>query len=109
MLEACRDLLVEMKGPLGGMKLLNRTQLEHTIGTNEMGMSLAEDFVWMGIGVFRCRKSLIPAIRKEIRRALGAESSRLVFINNTRNAWLGRLFALVPGRLGAKLGRKGAK
>ncbi|MGE3714523.1 MAG: FAD-binding oxidoreductase [Alphaproteobacteria bacterium] len=103
MLSACRDLLIELRGPIGGIKLLNRMQLETTIGTNEMGMALAKEFPWMGIGAFRCKKSMVPAIRSEVRKTLRACCSKVVFINDHRNRAMGRAFARVPGMAGIKL------
>ncbi|MDE3016783.1 MAG: FAD-binding oxidoreductase [Pseudomonadota bacterium] len=106
MLEACRGLMADMRGTLGNMKILNRQQLASTIGDAQIGAGLIREFAWMGFGVFRCKKGMVPSIRKEIRRALAAHTSQLTFVNERRNALLNRLSRWIPGKTGAVVKRQ---
>jgi len=96
MLAACKTLFADMRGPVGCIKLFNRAQVESTFG--RIGMGFIDDFDWIGIGVVHCRKSMISTMRKEIRRTLSSSSSRMLFINDRRNALLRKLAALIPGK-----------
>ncbi len=99
---SCRDLLAGLRGHIGGIKVINRRQVELTIGTRDIGMSLAADFAWMGFGVIRCPRSMIRSIRREVRRGLPGVS-RLVFVNDSRVKRMRRLQILVPGKKGKLL------
>jgi len=100
--ESCRNLMADLRGHVGGIKIINQKQIELTIGSRDIGMSLAADFAWMGFGVIRCKRSMIGSIRREVRRAL-PEVSRIVFVNESRVKWLRKLRILVPGKRGKLL------
>lgn len=106
MLESCRGLLSDMRGTLGNMKIFNRQQMASTIGEAQIGTGLISEFTWMGFGVFRCRKGMVPSIRREIRRALKGRVSRITFINERRNAVLKRISRWIPGKTGAVVKRQ---
>jgi 4-cresol dehydrogenase (hydroxylating) flavoprotein subunit len=81
--ESCRNLMADLRGHVGAIKIINQKQIEMTIGSRDIGMSLAADFAWMGFGVIRCKRSMIGSLRREIRRALPGVS-RIVFVNESR-------------------------
>ena len=99
---SCRNLLTNLRGHIGGIKLINQRQVELTIGTRDIGVSLATDFAWMGFGVIRCSRSMIRSIRREVRRGL-PDVSRLVFVNEGRVKRMRKLQRIVPGAKGKLL------
>lgn len=103
MLECIIKLLVDLRGMVGGVKVLNREQLISTIGTDQQGMKLPRDFEWMGLGVIRCPKNLIKPIRREIKDRLTACSSQVVFVNRKKTAWLKKIFKHLPGQVGWRI------
>jgi len=100
--ENCRNLMADLRGHVGAIKIINQKQIELTIGSRDIGMSLAADFAWMGFGVIRCKSSMIASIRKEVRRALPGVS-RIVFVNESRIKALRKLGLFVPGKRGKLL------
>jgi len=100
--ESCRDLMADLRGHIGAIKIANQKQIELTIGSRDSGMSLAADSAWVGFGVIRCKHSMIGSIRREIRRALPGVS-RIVFINESRLKRLRKLRIFVPGEMGKLL------
>ncbi len=99
LVEACRELFHDLRGPIGSVKFINQRQVEMTIGTRELGVGLKADFAWMGFGVVHCKRSLIRPIRAAIRQALVPHTSRLVFINKHRLKLLKRLSRIMPSWL----------
>ena len=99
---SCRNLLTNLRGHIGGIKLINQRQVELTIGTRDIGINLAADFAWMGFGVIRCPRSMIRSIRREVRRGLPGVS-RLVFVNEDRVKRMRKLQMFVPGSKGRLL------
>jgi FAD/FMN-containing dehydrogenase len=95
--DACRHLLTDLRGHIGGIKLLNQRQVELTAGTRNIGMSLAADFAWMGFGVIRCKRSMIRSLRREIKKELAPIVSRLVFVNQRRLKLMRMVQAFTPG------------
>jgi hypothetical protein len=100
--ESCRNLMADLRGHVGGIKIINQKQIELTIGSRDIGMSLAADFAWMGFGVIRCKRSMIGSIRREVRRAL-PDVSRIVFVNESRVKRMRKLQIFVPGKRGKLL------
>jgi 4-cresol dehydrogenase (hydroxylating) len=96
--DGCRRLLTDLRGHIGGIKLLNQRQVELTAGTRNLGMNLAADFAWMGFGVIRCKRSMIRSLRREIGRELRPMVSRLVFINQRRLKLMRMAQAFMPGK-----------
>jgi FAD/FMN-containing dehydrogenase len=91
LVETCREMLADLKGPVGSIKFINRRQVEMMMGTPKLGFGLSPGFDWIGFGVIYCKRSLIRALRSSIKQALRAHTSGLVFINQDR---LNRLKAL---------------
>jgi len=99
LVETCRELFHDLRGPIGSVKFINQRQVEMTIGTRELGVGLKADFAWMGFGVIHCKRSMIRPLRRTVGRALRPLTSRLVFFNERRLTLLKRVSALLPSRL----------
>ena len=100
LVETCRELFHDLRGPIGSVKFINQRQVEMTIGTKKLGVGLKADFAWMGFGVVHTRKAMIGAIRKTIRRGLLPHVSRLIFVNQARLRRLKALSRILPPPVG---------
>ncbi len=96
LVQTCRELFHDLRGPIGSVKFINQRQVEMTIGTRKLGVGLKADFAWMGFGVVHTKRSMIKPIRKSIREALLPHVSRLIFVNRARLNWLKRLSRILP-------------
>ena len=96
LVETCRELFHDLRGPIGSVKFINQRQVEIAIGTRKLGVGLKADFAWMGFGVVHTKRSMIKPIRKSIREALLPHVSRLIFVNRARLNWLRRLSRILP-------------
>jgi len=103
LVEDCREMATDLRGPIGSMKFINQKQLEATMGTTKLGAGLDADFAWIGFGVIHCKHSMARALRREVRRAIGGQVSRLIFMNDRRLKKLRAVRSWLPGRLGAAL------
>jgi FAD/FMN-containing dehydrogenase len=103
LVETCRELFHDLRGPIGSVKFINQRQVELTIGTRELGVSLKADFAWMGFGVIHCKRSMIRSLRAAVRQALLPHTSRLVFFNEGRLRLLKRVSRLLPSWLNGML------
>jgi hypothetical protein len=99
LVDSSRDMLHDLRGPIDSIKFINHRYLEMTTGTRKLGAGLNLDFAWMGFGVMHTRRSMVPALRRSIRKALGPHVSRLVFMNNTRLRVLKTIYSCLPGPL----------
>ena len=99
----CRETLTALRGSLGGIKLINRHQLEMTTGTPQIGFGFRSKFSWMGFGVIHGPKSTVRPMRREISRSLKPYVGRLIFLNDERLRWLKRVARFAPGPLRAIL------
>jgi len=100
MFEATRRALVELRGPLGAIKYINQRQIEMTVGTEGIGVSVKPDFAWMGFGVIHGTRGIATSLRHDIRRLLRPHVSQLVFLNDRRLSLIERAYRFVPGRRG---------
>lgn len=96
LVDTFRELSHDLRGPIGSVKLINQQQVEMTIGTRELGVGINSDFAWMGFGVVHCTRSMVRPIRAVIRRALGPQTARLVFLNNSRLRFLKGVSRILP-------------
>jgi len=99
MVDACREMMADLRGPLGGVKFLNRKQVENTFGVAKVGPGFPEDYDWAAVGVLHGTRAMVPALRKGVRRGLQAQVSALRFVNDEKIVWLRRLGSLAPGSL----------
>ena len=101
-LGACRKVVSELGGPVRNFKFINRRQLDLYMG-KQNPRALPADLSWLGIGMIHCKRSMIPSIRKEIRRILGSQVSRVNFVNQHRINFLKGVNGYIPGTFGKQL------
>jgi FAD/FMN-containing dehydrogenase len=101
LVESCRELLHDLRGPIGSIKLVNQRQVQMSTGAQKLGAGFNAAFAWLGFGVVHTKRSMIGAIRKSIRRALMRKVARLVFLNEGRVGFLKKAIRLLPPRIGA--------
>ena len=101
LVETCRELLHDLRGPAGSIKLINQRQVQMTTGAQKLGTGFNAAFAWLGFGVIHTNRSMIGAIRKSIRRALMPRVARLVFLNERRVRLAKRAVRFLPPRVGA--------
>ena len=105
LLAASKSLLTDLRGPLQGIKLLNEFQMRNSLGHAFETIPDAAANRWIGFGVYRCRKSMVGGMRREIRRNLSPHA-RILFMNESRLRVLTTLAVLTPGKLGVLLREK---
>jgi 4-cresol dehydrogenase (hydroxylating) flavoprotein subunit len=103
--EKSRDILSDLRGPMDFIKFINAAQLDATMGTRKLGAGLGSEFAWLGFGVIHTKRSMAGPMRRAVRKALGSEVRRLIFMNERRLHALRRVRACLPGKLGAVLDR----
>ena len=103
LVDACREMFHDLKGPIGRVKFINQKQIEMTTGTRELGVGLKADFAWMGFGVIHCKRAMIGSLRASVRRSLKPLTSRLIFVNSRRLHLLKQLCRVTPSWLSGKL------
>ena len=103
LVDTCREMFHDLKGPVGRVKFINQKQIEMTTGTRELGVGLKADFAWMGFGVIHCKRSMIRSLRASVRQYLKPLTSRLIFVNSRRLRLLKRLCRVTPAWLSSRL------
>lgn len=98
LVSCCRHLLTHLRGNMGGIKVFNRQQLVSTIGEAAADKYDPQASPWLGVGVFRCCRSLAPAVRRELRRVLRSHVERMFFADEARLLWIERLLPWLPPR-----------
>jgi FAD/FMN-containing dehydrogenase len=96
LVDACREMFHDLRGPIGSVKLINRRFVESTVGAKKLGRGIRPDFAWMGFGVIYCRESMVRAVRAGIRQSIGQDTSMLVFINQGRVNAVKKLSRILP-------------
>jgi 4-cresol dehydrogenase (hydroxylating) len=103
---SCREMLCDMRGLAGGIKLMNLDQYRLTLDTKELGMGLSNKFSWIGFGVLHSQKAMISAARAQVRERLKRHVSQVVFLNEDRIKRFEKLARWIPGSAGNKLARQ---
>jgi FAD/FMN-containing dehydrogenase len=102
----CRQILSQMHGVAGGIKIMNHAQFQLTLDTKELGMGLSSQFAWVGFGVMHSPAGMVRSARGALKRILKPHVSQVIFLNDARVRRFAALSRIVPGQLGQKIKRQ---
>lgn len=106
LMSQCRQILSQMHGVAGGIKIMNHAQFQLTLDTKELGMGLSSKFAWVGFGVMHSPAVMVRSARAALRKILKPHVSQLIFLNDGRVRRFATLARIMPGQLGKKIARQ---